>query len=482
MNTLIQNVQVLKGDRYETLDVQITGSQIVVIAPSESELSAELAIDGRDRLLLPGFANGHTHSSQIWQRGLIPPLPLELWLADVFDTAIADLEQHYLSALKVAVDTLLSGGTCVVDHAYLVPGYELETIAALAKAYTEAGIRAVIAPMTQDLPLVAGLPSGLSLPHTPYPKSTPDILAMMEAIAQQFHNPEAGIYVAVGPAGFHRCSDALLEGCRDISDRHNLCRHTHLLETRAQKRLAQERYGGSAVVHLQQLGFLDHRTSLAHCVWLSDADIKILAETQATVVHNPVSNLRLGSGIAPILKCLKAGVNVSFGCDGAASNDAQNLLEAIKLGTMLHTVAEPDYRDWIAPHTALEIAALGGMKGINLGDRAGSITVGRAADLVLYDLNCPSMLPQNDPASLLVLGRPVDAVDRVWINGKPIVENGKVLTVDVDGLHQELQARGKGNGRSLGAQRSQFQTIHQVEPHYRKVMLDKDATSEIPDS
>jgi 5-methylthioadenosine/S-adenosylhomocysteine deaminase len=481
MNTLIHNVQVPKGEQYETLDVQITGSQIGTITPPQKGLSAEITIDGRDRLLLPGFVNGHTHSSQIWQRGLIPPLPLELWLADVFDTAIANLEQHYLSALKVAVDTLLSGGTCVVDHAYLVPDYELETVAALAKAYTEAGIRAVIAPMTQDLPLVAGLPLGRSLPHSPYPKSTQDILDMMEAIAQQFHNPEAGIYIAVGPAGFHRCSDALLEGCREISDRHNLCRHTHLLETRAQKLLAQERYGGSAVAHLQQLGFLDPRTSLAHCVWLSDSDIEILAETQATVVHNPVSNLRLGSGIAPILKCLKAGVNVSFGCDGAASNDAQNLLDAIKLGTMLHTVTEPDYREWIAPHTALEIAAFGGVKGINLGDRAGSVSVGKAADLVLYDLNCPSMLPQNDPMNLLVLGRPVDVVDRVWINGKPIVEHGKVLTVDVDGLNQELQARGKGNGRTPGAQLSRFQTIHEIEPHYRKVLLEANTESETPD-
>jgi 5-methylthioadenosine/S-adenosylhomocysteine deaminase len=211
MNTLIQNVQVPRGDRYETLDVQIAGSQIAAISPSQQGLDGTPAIDGRDKLLLPGFVNGHTHSSQIWQRGLIPPLPLELWLAELCDTSIDNLEQHYLSALKVAVDTLLSGGTCVVDHAYLVPNYELETVAALAKAYTEAGIRAVIAPMIQDLPLVAGLPSGLSLPHSPHPQSTPEILAMMEAIAQRYHNPEAGIYIAVGPAGSHRCSDGLLE-------------------------------------------------------------------------------------------------------------------------------------------------------------------------------------------------------------------------------------------------------------------------------
>lgn len=466
MTLLIQDALVPKGLQYETLSVQITGSQISAVTPSAVKQDLEIdTLNASDRLLLPGFVNGHTHSSQIWQRGLIPQLPLELWLADVFDSASANLEQHYLSALRVAVDTILSGGTCVVDHAYLVPNYEVETVAALVKGYTESGIRAVIAPMIQDLPLVAGLPSGLALSHSPYPRSASEMLALMEAIAQQFHSPETGIYIAMGPAGFHRCSDALLEGCRDLSDRFGLCKHTHLLETKAQKLLAQERYGGSAVAHLKQLGFLDHRTSLAHCVWLSDADIELLAQTQATVVHNPVSNLRLGSGIAPILKCLKAGVNVSFGCDGAASNDAQNLLEAIKLGTLLHTVTEPDYQDWIAPHTALEIAALGGAKGVNLSDQVGSISVDKAADLVLYNLNHPSMLPKNDPVRLLVLGRPTNVVDRVWINGRPIVENGKMLTVDVDGLNQELRDRHQPPARPLPP------TIQHLEPHYRKVLL-----------
>ena len=339
MNFQIAHVLVPQGEDYETLNVKITDRQISSIMASEAPQSNHQppstgsVVDGLNKLLLPGFVNGHTHSSQVWQRGLIPQLPLELWLADVFDSTVTNLEQLYLSALSTAVDTLLSGGTCLlVDHAYLAPNFELETVAALVKAYREAGIRAFIAPLIQDQPFVAGLPSGLSLPHSPYPRSTRELLELMEEIVKQFHQPEAGIYIAMGPTGFHRCSDALLEGCVEISDRYDICRHTHLLETRAQKLLAQERYGGSAVQHLQQLSFLDQRTSLAHGVWLSDADIEILAETGATVVHNPVSNLRLGSGIAPILKCLQAGVNVSFGCDGAASNDAQNLLEAIKLG------------------------------------------------------------------------------------------------------------------------------------------------------
>ena len=130
----------------------------------------------------------------------------------------------------------------------------------------------------------------------------------MEEAVQKFHRPDEGISVMAAPTGMQLCSDTLLQGCTELSDRYHLCNHTHLLETKAQKLLAQEKYGCSAVQHLQDLGYLNARTSLAHCVWLDDADIAILAETQATVVHNPLSNLRLGSGIAPVLKYLQAGV------------------------------------------------------------------------------------------------------------------------------------------------------------------------------
>jgi cytosine/adenosine deaminase-related metal-dependent hydrolase len=132
----------------------------------------------------------------------------------------------------------------------------------------------------------------------------------------------------------------------------------HLLETPAQKQLANEKYGCSAVEHLQKIGCLSPITSLAHCVWLDDSDMAIVAETGATVVHNPLSNLRLGSGIAPILKYRQAGANVSFGCDGAASSDSQDLLEAIKIGSILHNITDLDYRQWITPRQSVEMASL----------------------------------------------------------------------------------------------------------------------------
>lgn len=463
MNFTIQNVLIPVEDDYATVDVQIKDGNIAAIS-SGLDIIGE-AIDGTNKLLLPGFVNAHTHSSEMWQRGIMSIYPLELWLAELYDFAPLDTEQVYLSALGTAVETLLSGGTSVVDHLVLIPEKELETITVAVEAYRKVGIRAIIAPLIQDESLTAGIPSGEShVTHEDYFRSTQATLEIMEQAINQFHQPEAGIYVALAPTGIQLCSDNLFKGCIDLSDKYNLCRHSHLLETKAQEKLAQEKYGCTAVEHLQKIGYLNHRTSLAHCVHLTEKDINILAETKSTVVHNPLSNLRLGSGIAPILKYRQAGINVSFGCDGASSNDSQDLLEAIKIGSILHNVTDLDYQHWITPRESIEMASLGGAKGLNLGEEIGSLTVGKKADLVMYDLTSLSLLPRTDPVGLLVLGRPTNVVDSVWVNGKQIVADGKVKNIDVDKLRQELFKH------SQWQTKRKSKTVKEIEAHYRGVM------------
>ena len=468
MTTLIHDVLTLQGDILNHQDILLSGGQIQTVAPpgSISKEGHKTVISGHKRLLLAGFVNGHTHSYQVWQRGLIPQLPLELWLADLIDSSPQQLDQHYWGAVSTAVDTLLSGGTCIMDHCYIKPGQEHDIMDALVRGYKAVGIRAVIAPMIQDMPFVMGLPYGCMLPHEPWPEKASDILAMMESLVEAFHEPEAGIYIGMGPTGFHRCSDELLQGCEDISRRYDLCYHTHLLETRAQKLLAYERYGTSAVKHLDQLGCLSPRTSIAHGVWIEDEDLGILASTGTTLVHNPVSNLRLGSGIAPILKGRNAGVNIAFGCDGAASNDAQNLLEAIKLGTILQSVTDSDYQHWLTPAEALCMATQGGAKAVNLAASTGTVEAGMDGDMVLYDLNHPSMLPQTDPLQLLVLGHPTDVVHSVWIKGKQIVDQGRLLTMDIDRLHDALRKH------AIAKEAIEFRQIKHIESHYRQVMVE----------
>ncbi len=468
MTTLIRNVLTLQGDSLETLDILIHNRQIETVGPAGSIPVAEHeeVISGENKLLLPGFVNGHTHSYQVWQRGLIPQLPLELWLADLIDSSPQELDQYYWGAVSTAVDTLLSGGTCIMDHCYIAPGREHAIVDALVRGYKTVGMRAVIAPLIQDMPFVMGLPRGCTLPHDPSSEQAANILAMMESLVKEFHEPEVGIYIGLGPTGFHRCSDELLQGCEDITRRYDLCYHTHLLETRAQKRLAYERYGISAVKHLHQLGCLTPRTSIAHGVWIEDEDLEILASTGTTLVHNPVSNLRLGSGIAPILKGRDAGVNVALGCDGAASNDAQNLLETLKLGTILHNVTDADYQNWLTPTEVIHMAAAGGARGVNLAASTGTVAPGMEADLVLYDLDHPSMLPQTKPLQLLILGHPTDVVETVWIQGRKVVDGGQPLTVNMPELQGALRPHPRPD------RVPQFQTLQTIEAHYRATMVD----------
>jgi 5-methylthioadenosine/S-adenosylhomocysteine deaminase len=462
----IRGALVPSAQGYETVDVQIEGDRtgrISAIAPRLEPIGTVIEAD--QKLLLPGFINAHTHSSEMWQRGLIPPLPLELWLAELSDFAPPNPEQVYLSALHTAIETLLSGGTCVVDHLTLTPGQEIETIAAAVRAYEEIGIRAFVAPLIQDKPLLASVPTGgKQMQYPPYEYSAADVLALLQQAVEKFHRPDAGISLVVAPTGAQLCSDTMLEGCVELSDRYSLCRHTHLLESRAQLLLAEEQYGGSAVEYLKQIGFLGSRTSLAHCIWLDDADIALLAATRSTVVHNPLSNLRLGSGIAPVLRYRQAGVNVTFGCDGAASNDSQDLLEAIKLGSILHNVTDFDYRHWITPRQAIAMASLGGATGLGLADELGTIEVGKKADLVLYDLTNLSLLPRTDPIGLLVLGRPTQAVDSVWVNGKQTIAQGKPTAIDLEAFRQTLfeQSQWQMQGNS--------KLLQQMEGHYRSVM------------
>eukprot|EP01028_Stygiella_incarcerata_P012957 TRINITY_DN80993_c0_g1_i1.p1 TRINITY_DN80993_c0_g1~~TRINITY_DN80993_c0_g1_i1.p1 ORF type:complete len:473 (-),score=113.28 TRINITY_DN80993_c0_g1_i1:1584-3002(-) len=425
-------------------------------------------VDGTDCLLLPGLVNAHTHSSEMWMRGEADMLPLEIWLAAIRDYGTRDVENLYYSALHTAVETLQTGGTTVVDHLFPLPGRFVESIEAAVRAYKDVGIRAFIGPLIDDLVMSDSFPS-VDDEKTFEPKKTQEILENIEECIKRFHRPEEGIHIMVAPTGTHLCSDELFKGCIKLSEKYDVCRHIHTLETRAQRDVALEKYGHTAVEHMNRLGYLGPKTSMAHNIWLTDEDVALYAKSGSTAVHCPLSNLRLGSGISPVLKMLKAGVNVAFGCDGAASNDSQDLFEAIKMGIMLHNMTDPEYKNWINPHKALYMAALNGAKGLRLDGRIGSIEVGKLADLVLCNLRDLSQMPRTDPVGLLVLGRPVRIVKTLWIEGRKIIDDGKCVLIDEKDLADELYKRSEWKVTPRPS--AQFAAL---EPDYRKVMgLDK---------
>ena len=262
----------------------------------------------------------------------------------------------------------------------------------------------------------------------------------MAEIVDKYHRPEQGFNVAIGPTGLQLASDDLYRGLVKLSEKHGLARHTHCLETANQKDLFKSKFGCTGLEQLEKLGFLDHKTTLAHSIHLVDKDIELAKKYGVTLVHNPLSNLRLGSGIAPVLRYRDEGISVAFGCDGAASNDSQDLLEAVKIGSILHNVTDPDYRKWLTTAETIKFAAHGGAKGVGEGDKRGKIEVGQEADMVLYQLDNLSILPKTDPARMLILGRHVDVVSEVVVGGRLVIEGKKVVGVDSEDMKERVMA------------------------------------------
>jgi cytosine/adenosine deaminase-related metal-dependent hydrolase len=214
-----------------------------------------------------------------------------------------------------------------------------------------------------------------------------------------------------------------------------------MLETKTQAVTGPEFYGpGESVVsYAKRHGILTHRTAIAHGIWLTDRDVELIAEAGATVVHNVVSNHRLCSGIAPIRQLMDAGVNLALGSDGMSSNDSFNMFDVLKMAGQVHSVTDPDYTRYPRAKHVLKWATAGGARSALLQDQVGAIAPGMKADVVLYDLKTTSFIPRGELPIHLVYAEHGQSIRQVFINGKLVVAEGQVVTVDESALLAELQ-------------------------------------------
>jgi cytosine/adenosine deaminase-related metal-dependent hydrolase len=262
---------------------------------------------------------------------------------------------------------------------------------------------------------------------------------LCEAAIRRWNGLEGRIAVCPAPSNPCRCSDELLGMCRDLAERHDVGIHVHLLETRIQTVLAQRQHGETTVRHLDRLGVLTRRLSCAHSIWLDAPDIELMAERRAVVVHNPESNLKVGTGVAPIPLMLAAGVPVALGTDGTSSNDNLALHDAMHLATLIHRPHEADRSRWVTAADTLRMATQGGARAMLREDAIGSIEVGKRGDLVLYDLTAPWWIPLNDPVQQLVYGENGSSVDTVLVDGRVVVEGRRPTAFDADAVRAEAR-------------------------------------------
>jgi len=408
----------------------------------------EIAAEGC--LVLPGFVNAHTHSPENLLKATMPSLPVEMWGIPFYGDFLPWTPQMtYLSVLWGAREMLKTGTTAVLDHLWTVDGVSREHLHAAMRAYRDSGLRATVAPFIedQDLLLQAARQHGLPLPSHPFTErfeqwsSLDEQVSILEEMLSTWHGSAAGrLQCMPGPVGIQWCSPALMQRCLTLMDHYHTGLHLHAVETQLQARTLQEQVGMGGISYLQRQGALGTRTSLAHAIWLEEGDLALLAQTQTTIVHNPISNCRLGSGRFALRDALQHGVPVALGSDGSASNDTQNMFTVMKMTGLLHNQAQEAYQRWPQAAEIVTMATLGGATALGQAHELGQIAPGYLADLVLLNLDTQPFLPLRDPLLHLVYGEVSSAVTTVIVDGQVIVEDGKIVTIDEEALQQEIRA------------------------------------------
>ncbi|MBF0528352.1 MAG: amidohydrolase family protein [Deltaproteobacteria bacterium] len=435
-------------------DLFVEGSKIV-LKPSGP---VEEIFDASGYIVLPGFVNAHLHSNEVFHKGLFDGLPLELWALLVYSSpkpVQLSKRQVYLRTALAAVEMLLSGTTTAIDHLY-DPGLADGNLEMVIKAYEDAGLRTAICIGAADLgpgatfPEVAGLKKHLQTAN--------HIRQTCEGYLRDYQGREM-LKIGLGPTGPQRCSDELLSGFTELAEKYDTIIHTHLLETKYQA----VRAGYNLAARLQRLSFSSPRVSFSHCVWNSAAENDLIASTGATVVHNPISNLKIGAGLAATGSFIAQGLNLALGTDGSACNDSLSLPEVMKTACLISQVNNglP-----IRPGDAWRAATSGGARSAGLANLIGSLSPESYADLVFLPLDQPALTPLNNWLHQLVYCSP--RVSHVMVNGRWSIKLGQPSRVDLAALLQEIQKEWPDIQARVLASLAEAQKLKsRVEPFYR---------------
>ena len=456
MAILIKNGCVVTGDaagaRHERADILIEGNRIAAIGSALDAAGLDLRkvelIDARDSIVMPGFVNAHIHSNEGFEQGAYDNLPLELWLLQSYPPwgmPRFTERQHYLRTMLTAIESIRSGATTIQDdllHFFCTP----DGMDGAAKAYVDAGLRALITVTMWDRPLADSLPFGREvipaalqdeLAATPPPTAS-DFIGLYQRHRSTWHGHAGRIAIVLGPCGTQRCTDGLLEAVTDLSRQDQTGVHVHVLETRTQAVTAQQLYGKSMVEHMHDLGMLTPRLTVNHAIWLTQCEIELLGEHGCSITHNPLSNLKLGSGVCPIRRHLRAGVNVALGTDGPTTSDTADIIAAMKAAALLHKIGAPDYDEWGTAEEAFRMATMGGARSCLMEAEIGSLEVGKKADVILLDRRAWGFIPLHDPVRQLAYSVTSEAVTHVIVDGRVLMRDRVITVLDEAAIKSEI--------------------------------------------
>jgi 5-methylthioadenosine/S-adenosylhomocysteine deaminase len=411
---------------------------------------AGVAIDARGLLAMPGFVNAHYHSYDVLAKGLLEDMPFDVWALHSQPAYFGPRSQAELRlrTLVGAIDSLRHGITTVQDMCSLVPMDEA-TLDTILAAYREIGLRTVFSIAVRDVaaldiaPFVAkDLPPSVREMVQGVPGDPRAQIDFVERQIRRLSPLPARLTWALSPSGPQRSSHALLEGLADLAARHALPVLTHVYETKAQAAKAREMcapQGGSLVRYMDEVGLLGPRTSIVHGVWLQQNEIEMLASAGAGLVHNPISNMKLKSGIAPMRRAIDAGVNIALGCDNCSCGDCQSIFQGMKMLCLLAAVTDPQPTGVLAAH-AIRAATLGGARAVGQAGTIGALRPGMAADVVLLDTADIAYVPFNSAARQVVYAEAGRGVHTVIVDGEVLLTEGRLTRIDESALRAEVEA------------------------------------------
>jgi 5-methylthioadenosine/S-adenosylhomocysteine deaminase len=486
---VIRNARVLTLDAADTehdcasvvIEEGVIGALHIGTAAPEAFGHADREIDAAGLLLMPGLVNGHFHSSANHLKGSLDSLPLELFMLYESPAEGAEMTPRrvYVRTMLAAMEMLRSGTTSVLDDAFFVPVPTPATIDAVMQAYADSGIRAVLAldqpnvPELDKYPYLADLlPLQLrEAASAPPAMDAGGLLTCYRHLIDRWHDTEGGrLRAAVSCSAPQRVTPEYFRSLDDLSRLHNLPFFIHILETKVQRMFGEERLGGRSLVRLvHELGLLSDRLNIIHGIWLDDRDLDLIAAAGSLIAHNPISNLRLGSGIMPFRAMRSRGIPLCLGTDEAITDDAVNLWSVMKLTGLIHNITHPDYQSWPTANEVLRCAISGGARSMRSPRPLGEVSPGHQADLVLIDLDTLPFTPLNDLRRQLVYCENGSSVRTTLVQGRIVFEDGRLTQVDEAAIRaeaRELAAASNAPARGPGGHEAS-----EWAPYYREMYL-----------
>lgn len=417
VDTIIAGGTILTLDEQDTRIVNgavaIDGDTIVQTGSSaaiKNQFVGRTLLDAENCLVMPGLVNCHTHAAMTCFRGVADDLELMIWLNNYIfplEASHINREMVFWGSLLAAAEMIKSGTTTFCDM-YL---FEDE----VARAAKQAGIRCVLGEGLLDFP-------------SPAAATTVDGLASTRKLIEKWGD-EPLINIIVHPHSLYACSPPALAAAKKIADEYNLPYALHLLENKAESVQLQQIFGQKALTFLKNTGYLTDRLLAYHCVVMDEQDIELFADQGCKVVHTPESNMKLASGVAPVPAMLAAGITVGLGTDGCASNNDLDMFREMDMTAKLHKVnsLDPTVMD---AKTVIRMATCEGSRALGLEKRVGTLTAGKNADLIIIPLNKLHLTPLYNEYSHLVYAAGGADVDTVMINGRLVMKNRRLLTID----------------------------------------------------